>query len=82
MNDLVTRLRAVPNADAEAAADAIEKLRKERDEMLAALRNVLPLLDKAFDYDANVFGILHNDAVDVEADIRRITDADRAEGDA
>jgi len=41
-------------------------------EMLSALKSVLPLLDLAFEYDADVFGIKHNDAVDVDDLIREI----------
>ena len=39
-------------------------------EMLSALKAVLPILDRAFEYDGDVFGIKHNDAVDVDQLIR------------
>ncbi len=39
-------------------------------EMLAALKAVLPILDRAFQYDGDVFGIKHNDAVDADDLIR------------
>lgn len=39
-------------------------------ELLAALQAVLPVLDCAFEYEGDVFGILHNDAVDARQLIR------------
>lgn len=39
-------------------------------EMLSALKAVLPILDRAFEYDGDVFGIKHNDAVDTDELIR------------
>ncbi len=33
-------------------------------DLLEALKDLLPILDKAWDYDGDVFGRLHNDAVD------------------
>ena len=40
-------------------------------EMLSLLKSIAPILDKAFDYDGNVFGMLHNDAVDVSIAIEK-----------
>lgn len=39
-------------------------------DMLAALKAAIPILDRAFEYDGNVFGIKHNDAVDADELIR------------
>ena len=49
-------------------------------EMLSALKAVLPILDRAFEYDGNVFGIKHNDAVDADELIRAAIS--KAEGGA
>lgn len=35
--------------------------------LYAALEGLLPLLDKAFEYDGDVFGTMHNTAVDAVA---------------
>lgn len=34
--------------------------------------NQKPIIDKAFDYDGDVFGMLHNDAVDVDTTIEKL----------
>lgn len=39
-------------------------------ELLAALRALLPVIDKAWEYDGDVFGMLHNAAVDADAAAR------------
>lgn len=41
-------------------------------EMLSALKAALPILDRAFEYNGDVFGIKHNDAVDLDDLIREI----------
>jgi len=48
-------------------------------ELLEALENVLPALDRAFAYDGDVFGILHNDAVDAYSKARATIDKARAD---
>ena len=48
-------------------------------ELLEALENVLPALDRAFAYDGDVFGILHNDAVDAYSKARATIDKARRE---
>lgn len=40
---------------------------KQRNELLAALKVVTPYLRCALEYDCDVFGIVHNDAVDAES---------------
>lgn len=40
-------------------------------EMLSLLKSIAPILDKAFEYDGNVFGMLHNEAVDVSIAIEK-----------
>ena len=39
-------------------------------ELLNALQAIIPILDRAFEYDGDVFGIMHNDAVDAEIQAR------------
>ena len=34
-------------------------------EMLSLLKSITPILNKAFEHDCDVFGMIHNDAVDV-----------------
>lgn len=48
----------------------IERLTTQRDALLEALKALLPVLDKAWDFDGDVFGRLHNDAVDADARAR------------
>lgn len=38
-------------------------------EILSLLKSILPIINKAFDYDGDVFGMLHNDATDVLIDV-------------
>ena len=40
-------------------------------EMLSLLKSIAPILDKAFDYDGDVFGMLNNYAVDVSIAIEK-----------
>lgn len=40
-------------------------------ELLSFLKDVREVLGKAFDYDGDVFGILHNQAVDLDCKINR-----------
>ena len=40
-------------------------------EMLSILKSIVPILNKAFEYDGNVFGMLHNEAVDVSIAIEK-----------
>ena len=56
---------------AEIGRQRIEIL-EQHDELLAALQVVQPILDKAFEYDGDVFGMLHNDAVDADILIREV----------
>jgi hypothetical protein len=39
-------------------------------DLLEALKDLMPILDKAWDYDGDVFGRLHNDAVDAGQNAR------------
>jgi hypothetical protein len=41
-------------------------------ELLAALNALLPILDKAWAFDGDVFGCLHNDAVDADMNARAV----------
>jgi hypothetical protein len=41
-------------------------------ELLSLLKSIKPIIDKAFDYDGDVFGMLHNDAVDVDTTIEKL----------
>ena len=42
------------------------------DECEKALRDVLPLLDMAFEAEGNVFGVMHNSATDTDIAIRKL----------
>lgn len=61
---------ATPGHVAEQTARA--RLIAESPAMLDALREVLPLLDMAFNHEGDVFRKHHNTAVDVDGDIRAI----------
>ena len=43
-------------------------------ELLAAVQAVLPILELAFKYEGNVFGVSFNDAVDAESMLRAALD--------
>ena len=45
---------------------------KEIKELKKALRQCYDMLEVAFDYDADVFGIHHNDAIDASLDAERL----------
>ena len=50
------------------AADEIETLRMREKALRKILKRCSEMLNVAFDYDGDVFGIRHNDAVDVAFD--------------
>ena len=58
-DNLVKWLRSAGVSGMDEAADRIEKLE-------AALRACHSALNVAFEYDGNVFGFAHNDAVDAD----------------
>ena len=43
---------------------------KQRNELLSALQAIIPVLERAFDFDGDVLGIMHNEAVDAELQAR------------
>lgn len=73
-DDLIERLRDGSGLGLDSwdllneAADEIETLRKREKALRGVLKRCSEMLDLAFDYDGDVFGIRHNDAVDVSFD--------------
>ena len=63
-----------------AAAAELRRLHEVNQELLAALTALLPVLDKAWNFEGDVFGRLHNDAVD--ADVNARAAIAKAEGEA
>ena len=57
-------------ADMDRAATDLHRLRALNVELLEALKDLLPILDKAWEFDGDVFGFLHNDAVDADMNAR------------
>ena len=51
-------------------AAELRRLVAQRIALLEACKALLPILDKAWDFDGDVFGRLHNDAVDAELTAR------------
>jgi hypothetical protein len=62
------------------AAAELRRLHEVNQELLAALTALLPVLDKAWNFEGDVFGRLHNDAVD--ADVNARAAIAKAEGEA
>jgi hypothetical protein len=58
--------------DMDQAATDLHKLRAVNQELLTALTDLLPILDKAWAFDGDVFGCLHNDAVDADMNARAV----------
>ena len=52
--------------------DEIDRLKKRNEELEKALRQCYNAIEVAFDYDADVFGIHHNDAVDAIMEAERL----------
>jgi hypothetical protein len=52
------------------AAAELRRLHALNGELLEALKSLLPILDKAWDFDGDVFGRLHNYAVDADMNAR------------
>lgn len=58
--------------DMDQHATDLHKLRAVNQELLTALKDLLPILDKAWAFDGDVFGYLHNDAVDADMNARAV----------
>ena len=54
----------------EERAQATARLIAAAPDLLRAVEAMVPLIEKAFDYDSDVFGASHNDAVDAVATAR------------
>jgi hypothetical protein len=54
------------------AIEAQDALKDQITELVTALRACHTSLNVAFDYDGNVFGIKHNDAVDADIMAKRV----------
>jgi hypothetical protein len=50
--------------------ERLSAVEKQRDELLEALKALLPILDKAWAFEGDVFGRLHNDAMDADTNAR------------
>ena len=57
-------------AHCDSLTDELRRLSALNGELLEALKALLPILDKAWDFDGDVFGRLHNDAVDADMNAR------------
>lgn len=65
-------IRSQTMVDAAAKLRRLAKVEAQRDALLEACKALLPVLDKAWDFDGDVFGRLHNDAVDADARARAV----------
>ncbi len=57
-------------AHCDSLTDELRRLSALNGELLEALKALLPILDKAWDFDGDVFGRLHNDAMDADDNAR------------
>jgi hypothetical protein len=57
-------------AHCDSLIDELRRLSALNGELLEALKALLPILDKAWDFDGDVFGRLHNDAMDADDNAR------------
>ncbi len=57
-------------AHCDSLIDELRRLSALNGELLEALKALLPILDKAWDFDGDVFGRLHNDAMDADMNAR------------